>query len=346
MAEQIIQGRNLMLFNNSGTSYAYATKHTLKISLDTTEVSCREQGKVKGLIMNGYSWTIQSDNLYTERGYQDMFYSMINGKEITLRFGLKLDTSDKNVADGDIPYWTLDYSRYYEGKAIITSLQVNSQNGDNVTYSITFNGISELNYVRGKNDVSNMLPHNGQYILGTDYLIKGWTQTDNTTVIGENNIMSFGNSVIYRNNSSDASSYYDFTVPYDGNYSFTVNSFSAHEVNITAERNYGVFKIYRYANKSDIDGYGEDTNSIMKGKSLTKLTNNDIETQVDNTTYYLPNWKYQDSINAFFNTYKYKRTISINNLKKGEKLRITIGQIKGGTKTHVVYSTITIIQNK
>ena len=147
MANKIIKGRDLMLFNSDGHSYAYATNHTLTISAETTDVSSKDHGVWGASEVSRYTWEITSENLYTTDEYDSMFDTMLAGNAITVRFGLKTDQVDmsKNVADGDtsLPYWT-SQNTFYEGKVIITSLTANANNGDNATYSITLTGTARI----------------------------------------------------------------------------------------------------------------------------------------------------------------------------------------------------------
>ena len=147
MANKIIKGRDLMLFNSDGHSYAYATNHTLTITAETTDVSSKDHGVWGASEVSRYTWEITSENLYTTDEYDSMFDTMLAGNAITVRFGLKTDQADmsKNVADGDtsLPYWT-SQNTFYEGKVIITSLTANANNGDNATYSITLTGTGNI----------------------------------------------------------------------------------------------------------------------------------------------------------------------------------------------------------
>ena len=147
MANKIIKGRDLMLFNSDGHSYAYATNHTLTITAETTDVSSKDHGVWGASEVSRYTWEITSENLYTTDEYDSMFDTMLAGNAITVRFGLKTDQVDmsKNVADGDtsLPYWT-SQNTFYEGKVIITSLTANANNGDNATYSITLTGTGSI----------------------------------------------------------------------------------------------------------------------------------------------------------------------------------------------------------
>ena len=146
-SNKIIKGRDLMLFDSDGHSYAYATNHTLTITAETTDVSSKDHGVWGASEVSKYSWEITSENLFTSSDYDKMFDAMLKGDAITVRFGLKTDPVDtsKNVADGDtsLPYWT-SQNTYYEGKVLITSLVANANNGENATYSITLTGTGSI----------------------------------------------------------------------------------------------------------------------------------------------------------------------------------------------------------
>lgn len=154
MANKIIKGKDLMLFDNNGHSYAYATNHTLTITAETSDISSKDHGIWGGNEVSKYSWEITSENLYTSEDYGLMFDTMLTGEPVTVRFGLKVDTGTQTVADGDLEYWTSD-SSYYEGKVIITSLVANANNGENATYSITLTGCGAL---ARKGNTNNQLP--------------------------------------------------------------------------------------------------------------------------------------------------------------------------------------------
>lgn len=143
-AKQIIKGKDLMLFNGAGKSYAYATNHSLSISAETSDTSSKDHGIWGSVEVSKYSWEISSENLYTVDGYDEMFTAMIAGEPIEIKFGLKNETgNDKTVADGDLENWTAGAS-YYTGKVLITSLQANANNGENATYSVTLTGVGKI----------------------------------------------------------------------------------------------------------------------------------------------------------------------------------------------------------
>lgn len=143
MANKIIKGRDLMLFDSEGKSLAFATNHTLNITAETTDISSKDHGIWGATEVSKYTWEIQSENLYTEAGYANMFDKMLAGDSMTVKFGLKSTPTppDAGVADSSAG------THYYTGDALITSLTANANNGDNATYSVTLTGVSPIKKV-------------------------------------------------------------------------------------------------------------------------------------------------------------------------------------------------------
>jgi hypothetical protein len=141
---KVIKGRDLMLFDNSGHSFAFATNHTFTINAETAEISSKDHGIWGGSEVTKFTWEITTENLYTPTNYDSLFTLMMSGTPMKVRFGLKAENDNtKNVADGDYDYWTSG-SVYYEGDAVITSLVANAANGDNATYTATFTGAGKI----------------------------------------------------------------------------------------------------------------------------------------------------------------------------------------------------------
>ena len=149
-APTIIKGRDLMLFNDAGHSYAYALNHVLTIQGESLDISSKDHGIWGASEIGRYTWEITSENLYTVTEYDQLFDIMVVGQPITVRFGLKQTPADPSMvpADGDqaLPYWS-STNTYYEGKVVISSLVANANNGENATYSVTLTGSGSLKKV-------------------------------------------------------------------------------------------------------------------------------------------------------------------------------------------------------
>lgn len=150
MAQKIIKGNDLMLFDNEGKSYAYATNHTLTINSELADVSSKDHGIWGASEVVKYTWEIQTENLYTETDYYKMFDIMLAGQMIDIKFGLKKENDNtKTVADGDYDNWTASDTPL-TGKAYITSLVTNANNGENATYSVTLTGAGKIVHTKAE----------------------------------------------------------------------------------------------------------------------------------------------------------------------------------------------------
>lgn len=139
----IIKGDDLMLFNASGKSIAFATSHVLTITADKSDIQTKDHGIWGGSEVNKITWEITSENLYTTAAYDELFTSMVAKTAIDVYFGSKQETdTDKTVANGDYANWT-GASGYY-GKAFITSLTANANSGENATFSLTLSGTGKI----------------------------------------------------------------------------------------------------------------------------------------------------------------------------------------------------------
>jgi predicted secreted protein len=117
------------------------------MTAETSDVTSKDHGKWGASEVSRVTWEITSENLYTTSDYDSMFEQMTAGTPIMIRFGLKQAPSDPDMvpADGStaLPYWT-SQNTFYQGKALITSLVANANNGENATYNITLTGVGKI----------------------------------------------------------------------------------------------------------------------------------------------------------------------------------------------------------
>lgn len=157
----VIKGGDLMVFDEQGKSMANATNHTLDISAETSETTSKDSGIWGDSDVSKITWQIQSENLYSEDLYDDLFDKMVQRQPVILYFGPKKQTDpEKSVADGDFKYWTGTKGR--KGKAIITSLSAGANNGDKATISATFQGKGKLVKVDAFPDPDDVKENEGE----------------------------------------------------------------------------------------------------------------------------------------------------------------------------------------
>lgn len=141
----IVLGNELMLFKD-GKSLAYATSHTLSITGNTIDISSKDHGFFGASEIGNITWEITSENLYVDSEFDGLFTAMVAKTPITVTFG-HADNYNANGLGDSSTNWIPDASvgaKYYEGPAIITSLQANANSGENATYSITLTGNGAL----------------------------------------------------------------------------------------------------------------------------------------------------------------------------------------------------------
>lgn len=147
---QVINGGDLMLFLG-GTSIAFSTSHKLSISAETVETSSKDNGgKWVAKAVRKLSWNMSTENLYSLEGagktYDDLFTMMTGRTEIDAIFTVEKDYATK--AD-EVPEtgWVPMTTGQYKGKVVITSLELNAPNGDNATFTASFEGVGALTKV-------------------------------------------------------------------------------------------------------------------------------------------------------------------------------------------------------
>ena len=147
---QVINGGDLMLFLG-GTSIAFSTSHKLSISAETVETSSKDNGgKWVAKAVRKLSWNMSTENLYSLDGagktYDDLFTMMTSRTEIDAIFTVEKDYATKadEVPSGG---WLPMTTGQYKGKVVITSLELNAPNGDNATFTASFEGVGALTKV-------------------------------------------------------------------------------------------------------------------------------------------------------------------------------------------------------
>ena len=145
MSKTIVKGDELMLFKDN-KSLAYATSHTLTINANTTDISSKDHGYWGASEVGNITWEITSDNLYVDSEYDALFSTLVTKEPITVTFGHADSYNPNGLADTSTN-WVLDTSvgsKYYEGKAIVSTLTTNANTGENATYSVTLTGTGAL----------------------------------------------------------------------------------------------------------------------------------------------------------------------------------------------------------
>ena len=135
-----------MVFLNDAP-IAFATSHSLSITVNTSEVSTKDHGDFPSVIGNNITWEITTENLYSDDAESALWTAMKTMQPVTVKFAASNysnETSQKGIVGVEnATEWTVDKA-IASGKALITSLSVNAPSGDNATLSATFTGVGEL----------------------------------------------------------------------------------------------------------------------------------------------------------------------------------------------------------
>lgn len=145
MSNTILKGDELMLFYNN-EAFAWATSHTLTITGNTLDIATKDHGFWGASEVGKLTWEITTENLYSDDDYDSLFDLMLQKEPITVAFA-KVSNYDVNgltSVGGDVAAWEADNTEYRSGQAVITSLTVNANTGENATYSATFTGCGPL----------------------------------------------------------------------------------------------------------------------------------------------------------------------------------------------------------
>lgn len=144
---QVINGGDLMLFIG-GKSIAFATSHKLSINVETVETSSKDTGgKWVSKAARKISWNCSTENLYSNDGegvnFDQLFEMLVARNEVQAVFCLEKDYANKadEVPEGG---WIPSTAGTYSGKVIITALEANAPNGDNATFTASFEGVGAL----------------------------------------------------------------------------------------------------------------------------------------------------------------------------------------------------------
>ncbi|MDD6209117.1 MAG: phage tail tube protein [Bacteroidales bacterium] len=135
MADVKVEGNDLMLFVGN-KPIAFATSCKLTVTAESKESSSKDSGIWAEKYVGKMSWTVTSENIYSETAYDDLFDKLTSRTPVAIVFGMR-SGSDKSVT----PSTT---NTKYSGNAIITSLESNAPLAEKATFTITLEGTGEL----------------------------------------------------------------------------------------------------------------------------------------------------------------------------------------------------------
>ena len=137
-----------MLFMG-GDALAFARNHTFRITGNTIDISSKDHGYWGASEVGNLTWEVQTENLYTEDNYDDLYDAMVAKTPVDIVFAQANNYNENGLkaVGGSVDSWTASTTSGRKGKAVITSLTINANTGENATYSATFTGSGPLTKV-------------------------------------------------------------------------------------------------------------------------------------------------------------------------------------------------------
>lgn len=143
----MVPGKDLMIFVD-GAATALGTSHRISITADTSEAASKDDGAWGSSTVTKLRWEGSTEALVSMDAevdsYDAMYDKMMSRTPVDIVSGRPANISDDGVPEAG---WTVPTTKYYKGKALITSLERNDPNGDNSTMSVTFTGVGKLERV-------------------------------------------------------------------------------------------------------------------------------------------------------------------------------------------------------
>lgn len=140
----VVAGKDLMIFVD-GAATALATSHRLSITADTSEAASKDDGAWGSSTVTKMRWEGSTEALVSmdesAESFDKMFDAMMARKPVTIVSGRPDNATDDGVPEEG---WIAPTTNYYQGDALITSLERNDPNGDNSTMTVTFTGVGKL----------------------------------------------------------------------------------------------------------------------------------------------------------------------------------------------------------
>lgn len=144
---KVEKGKNLMLFieiESKYTAIAAAKDCSYTVSAEMSETSSKDSGIWKDQQPTKLSWNAKSSNLLIfgdANGYDILMGKMVAMEPVKIRFS---KIKEVNSKDG-IPEtgWT-ENGNIMEGEAYVSSLELTAPDGDNASYSVSFEGAGKL----------------------------------------------------------------------------------------------------------------------------------------------------------------------------------------------------------
>ena len=146
-------GQNIQLYV-AGETIAFAKDSQISISVSEVDVSNKDHGGYSAFEAGLVDWSMTSNNLIgnkrSGKGFDDLLALLLKKEPVDVIFGMKDTTVDRND-EYTVPEtggWPSPTKGGWKGKALITSLDMSSPNGEVSTMNVTLKGCSPLTQIK------------------------------------------------------------------------------------------------------------------------------------------------------------------------------------------------------
>lgn len=147
----ITQGDALMIFYD-GKSIGYCTANSVNMSTNMLDIASKDHGIWGAQEPGKHEWSISTDNLHTEKGFETVFDNWTDDQKVEIVFGYATgwETAKKTGLPESQDAWAHDTSKtYYKGDAYITSISLTANTGEKATFTAEFTGCGAFTKVEG-----------------------------------------------------------------------------------------------------------------------------------------------------------------------------------------------------
>lgn len=150
-AKQVL-GKDLMLFVG-GKAIALATSCKIGMSAETIDTQSKDSGIWNEKDIKKLGWNCSSENCFSAdadiNGYDKLFAMMVAAQPVDVAFGIPDNRGNSLPSAG----WELP-QKPYQGKALITSLELNASDGDKATFPSLLMALACLRMVTARQAVT------------------------------------------------------------------------------------------------------------------------------------------------------------------------------------------------
>ena len=140
-----VNGKDLMVFVGDEPT-AVSTSHKMSVKADITDTASKDDGVWDDGVVTKMSWEANTEALVSFDAkvcsYDKLFEMMLAGEPVEIISGIPSNKANEMPEGG----WQKPGSDqiYYEGKALITSLDWTAAKGDSAKMTVSFKGVGPL----------------------------------------------------------------------------------------------------------------------------------------------------------------------------------------------------------